>query len=212
MKDKITVSEAAFTRLTFRRKGDTKTNHRWVYDTRGYEFVHYPKTGKVIEEPMDSMRENSSVDTGILFDFYNDGWDKWFAFYTGDCFDPPMKLINARSFEEAYEIYCDEYADPVTEDELDELVEDIMKDLVETCHKAGELPDFDPTQLTVKEYLETRSEEERNKWRRSAEVQIGNDGQVSFASNSSPRLPTGLIWSDLINGFELELIKAEVLP
>lgn len=42
--------------------------------------------------------------------FYIDDTDgKWFACYNVDCFDPPFAVIRARSFESAYEIFCDEF-------------------------------------------------------------------------------------------------------
>lgn len=33
----------------------------------------------------------------------------WFAFANVDCFDPPIAIIRASSFEQAYETFCDEF-------------------------------------------------------------------------------------------------------
>lgn len=43
----------------------------------------------------------------------------WFACYNVDCFDPPMAVIRARTFEQAYEIFCDEFSDWLKVDEAD---------------------------------------------------------------------------------------------
>lgn len=52
--------------------------------------------------------------------FYIDDTDgEWFACYNVDCFDPPMAVIRARSFESAYEVFCDEFADWLRVDEAD---------------------------------------------------------------------------------------------
>ncbi|HWH75945.1 MAG TPA: hypothetical protein VNT76_01190 [Candidatus Binatus sp.] len=43
-------------------------------------------------------------------DYYIDDTDgQWFACFNVDCFDPPFAVIRARSFESAYEIFCDEF-------------------------------------------------------------------------------------------------------
>jgi hypothetical protein len=45
-------------------------------------------------------------------DHYIDDPDgQWFACYNVDCFDPPFAVVRARSFESAYEIFCDEFSD-----------------------------------------------------------------------------------------------------
>jgi len=41
----------------------------------------------------------------------------WFACYNVDCFDPPFAIIRARSFEQAYEVFCDEFSDWLKVDE-----------------------------------------------------------------------------------------------
>lgn len=89
-------------RLTFNH-GD----HTYVYDARGYQFARFPTTGDSRSEPKETML--SSYDTGIFFGAYDDGWPHYFAFYEADCFDPPQYLICARSFEDAYDIFLDEF-------------------------------------------------------------------------------------------------------
>jgi hypothetical protein len=43
--------------------------------------------------------------------YIDDTQGEWFACYVVDCFDPPFAIIRARSFESAYEVFCDEFAD-----------------------------------------------------------------------------------------------------
>ncbi len=42
--------------------------------------------------------------------YIDDEDGEWFACYVVDCFDPPFAVIRARSFESAYEIFCDEFS------------------------------------------------------------------------------------------------------
>src|SRR3954468_7216820 len=41
--------------------------------------------------------------------YIDDTDGEWFACYNVDCFDPPMAIIRARSFETAYEVFCNEF-------------------------------------------------------------------------------------------------------
>lgn len=51
-------------------------------------------------------------------DFYIDDTDgKWYACYNVDCFDPPFAVVRARSWEDAYEIFCDEFSDWIKVDD-----------------------------------------------------------------------------------------------
>ncbi len=53
-------------------------------------------------------------------EFYIDDTDgQWFACYNVDCFDPPMAVIRTRSFETAYEVFCDEFSDWMKVEEPD---------------------------------------------------------------------------------------------
>lgn len=89
-------------RLTFKHGEFT-----YIYDARGYQFARCPTTGDICTEPEENRL--SSCDTGIFFGAYDDGWPNFFAFYEADCFDPPQYLICARTFEDAYDIFLDEF-------------------------------------------------------------------------------------------------------
>lgn len=40
-----------------------------------------------------------------------DAWEQnWYAFWVEDCFDPPVAIVKAGSFEEAYKIFLDEFS------------------------------------------------------------------------------------------------------
>lgn len=58
----------------------------------------------------------------------DDYQDRFFAFWVEDCFDPPVYVIRADSFESAYEIFCDEFSRLIEISESD-------------------LPDYDPETL-----------------------------------------------------------------
>ncbi len=50
-------------------------------------------------------------DHSPICDYYiEDTAGKWFIFYVADCFDPPMFLIRARTWEDAYDTFCDEFS------------------------------------------------------------------------------------------------------
>lgn len=51
--------------------------------------------------------------------YIDDTSGEWFACYNVDCFDPPMAIVRARSFEQAYEVFCDEFSDWLKVDESD---------------------------------------------------------------------------------------------
>ena len=110
---KIALDGLVAGRLTF-KDGDREI----VYDSRGYQFANYPLTGDYLREkdhpdfhaksPAEYVR-----DTGIFFGAYDDGWPKHFAFWEEDCFDPPQYLICAKSFEDAYDIFLEEFGTKV---------------------------------------------------------------------------------------------------
>ena len=99
-------------RLTFKHGEFT-----YVYDARGYQFARCPTTGDSRTEPKENML--SRCDTGIFFGAYDDGWPHYFAFYEADCFDPPQYLICARSFEDAYDIFLEEFGTKVDTTDTD---------------------------------------------------------------------------------------------
>ena len=51
--------------------------------------------------------------------YIDDTEGKWFAFYNVDCFDPPMAVIRAKSFETAYDVFCDEWERWLKVDDID---------------------------------------------------------------------------------------------
>ena len=98
-------------RLTF-KDGDREI----IYDSRGYKFACYPQTGDIIKEP---DRNLVSHDVGVFFGAYDDGWPKHFAFWEEGCFDPPQYLICAKSFEDAYDIFLEEFGTKVDTKDTD---------------------------------------------------------------------------------------------
>ena len=54
----------------------------------------------------------------LLGDSYSSD-ERWFAFYEEDCFDPPVWIVRADSWETAYEVFCDEALDSVDLEDLD---------------------------------------------------------------------------------------------
>lgn len=51
--------------------------------------------------------------------YIDDTEGNWYACYNVDCFDPPFAVIRARSFESAYELFCDEFSDWLKVDDSD---------------------------------------------------------------------------------------------
>lgn len=51
--------------------------------------------------------------------YIEDTGGQWFACYNVDCFDPPLAIVRARSFEQAYETFCDEFERWIKVDESD---------------------------------------------------------------------------------------------
>ena len=52
-----------------------------------------------------------------LYDDYGNGGE-WFGFYFEDCMQPPVYIIRARTFEDAYEAFVEEFGDIVDEVDL----------------------------------------------------------------------------------------------
>jgi hypothetical protein len=51
--------------------------------------------------------------------YIDDPDGQWFWLASVDCFDPPYAVIRARSFETAYEVFCDEFSDWIKVDPAD---------------------------------------------------------------------------------------------
>lgn len=51
--------------------------------------------------------------------YIDDTEGDWFAFYVADCFDPPFVVIRSKSFETAYEVFCDEFSSRIKIDDAD---------------------------------------------------------------------------------------------
>ena len=206
---KIGLDSLVAGRLTFKH-GDLT----YIYDSRGYQFVHYPTTGDGLTEPEESAL--SSCDTGILFGAYDDGWPNFFAFYDADCFDPPQYLICAKSFEDAYDIFLDEFASIPDDDDVERLIDDLLVELVERCVKEGSIAKFDETTKEWLAALKIEKPEEYAAFREKAIQDLGNDGQVTWAPNGArhhePDRKWGCLrWAEGINGRELKLVKIELV-
>ncbi len=89
--------------------------------------------------------------------YLSDYGKRFFAFYVADCFDPPIAIIRADSWESGYEIFCDEFSDWMKIDDSDLLdyvecdsCQDKGKNLTlnsigQECRKDGCLGHYYPT-------------------------------------------------------------------
>ena len=183
-------------RLVFEHNG-----RQYIYDSRGYEFAKD-----------DRGREYAAP----LFGAYDDGWPKYFAFCYADCFDPPQYLICARTFEDAYDIFLDEFASIPDDDDVEELIRD---DMISAAQK-GKIecgfqwcPDGVDEETSL-EYLKTQCPDAYEKLWSLAVENLGNDGQVTFAPSGARKHEPGkkwgcLRWAESVQGHELKLIRAE---
>lgn len=196
-------------RLTFK-----DGNREIIYDSRGYKFARCPTTGDSRTEPKESAR--SHCDTGVFFGAYDDGWPKHFAFWEADCFDPPQYLICARSWEDAYDIFLDEFASIPDDDDVERLIDDLLVELIEKCVKEGSIIKFDEFTSEWIKALKEEKPEEYEAFREKAMQELGNDGQVTWAPNGArhhepDRKWDCLRWSEGIHGRELKLVKIELV-
>lgn len=75
-------------------------------DTRRYVL----QAPGVEEDYLDFIGRYAAYDVKRTSHYYIDDTEgQWFAFYNVDCFDPPLAIIRARSFESAYEVFCNEF-------------------------------------------------------------------------------------------------------
>lgn len=80
-------------------------------------------TGEVNGFPFvwsDSGPENNFEVTTISHVWQDDTDGKWFAFWLGDCYSPSMFLIQCADFQDAYQIFLDEYLDTDVTDCLED--------------------------------------------------------------------------------------------
>ena len=195
-------------RLTF-KDGDREI----IYDSRGYKFARYPQTGDIIKEP---DRNLVSHDVGVFFGAYDDGWPRHFAFWEADCFDPPQYLICARSWEDAYDIFLDEFASIPDDDDVESLIDDLLVELIEKCVKEGSIVKFDEFTSEWIKALKEEKPEEYEAFREKAMQELGNDGQVTWAPNGARKHEPDKKWDCLrraesVNGRELKLVKIELV-
>lgn len=75
-------------------------NHRYVLQPTG-----------INEDYLAFITRFPKYDVKRTTEYYiDDTSGKWFACYNVDCFDPPMAIIRAGSWESAYEAFCDEFS------------------------------------------------------------------------------------------------------
>ena len=171
-------------RLTFK-----DGNREIIYDSRGYKFARCPTTGDSRTEPKESAR--SHCDTGVFFGAYDDGWPKHFTFWEEDCFDPPQYLICAKSFEDAYDIFLEEFGTALDQNEITEILAGLSS---EECKNRG-LSEYD----TLNDDLKREIDE-------AAQNRMGEDGTVTTR-------PNGGEWvrCESVQGHELKLVKIELV-
>lgn len=64
---------------------------------------------------------NSEIGCRKIHKIIGDEGDNWFILYVNDCYDPPLTLVRADSFEDAYELYCDDdHSLVIDEEDLDD--------------------------------------------------------------------------------------------
>ena len=180
---KIALDGLVAGRLTF-KDGDREI----IYDSRGYKFARYPQTGDIIKEP---DRNLVSHDVGVFFGAYDDGYGKFFSFWEADCFDPPQYLICARTFEDAYDIFLDEFGTALDQNEITEILAGLSS---EECKNRG-LSEYD----TLNDDLKREIDE-------AAQNRMGEDGTVTTR-------PNGGEWvrCESVQGHELKLVKIELV-
>ena len=182
---KIALDGLVAGRLTF-KDGDREI----IYDSRGYKFAHCPTTGDSLTEPKESAR--SHCDTGCFFGAYDDcGYGKFFSFWEEDCFGPPQYLICAKSFEDAYDIFLDEFGTALDQNEITEILAGLSS---EECKNRG-LSEYD----TLNDDLKREIDE-------AAQNRMGEDGTVTTRPNGGE-----WVWCESVQGHELKLVKIELV-
>lgn len=71
-------------------------------------YILQPKAS--IEDYLATMQRFPQHSIKRTSEYYiDDPTGAWFMFANVDCYDPPVAIIRARSFESAYVIFCDEW-------------------------------------------------------------------------------------------------------
>jgi hypothetical protein len=87
----------------------TRTDHRYILQAPGHPDDYLATLQRF---PAFQIKRTSEY-------YIDDTNGAWFAFYNVDCFDPPMAIIRARTFEDAYEVFCDEFEDWIKVEDAD---------------------------------------------------------------------------------------------
>jgi hypothetical protein len=99
--------------------GDIDSAKELVFSTGG-DFRYILQPSGTPEDYLSTLTRFPHHSIKRTTDYYvDDTSGKWFACYNVDCFDPPMAIIRARSFESAYEVFCDEFSDWLKVDDAD---------------------------------------------------------------------------------------------
>ena len=88
----------------------------------------------LVINPREDEYQVHKVPLSRVIDECGDADAEWFAFFEENCFDPPIYLVRARSWEQAYEDFCDQLT-PVDLSDLDEDQRAMVEDT------EGNLPD-----------------------------------------------------------------------
>lgn len=89
----------------------------------------------LVVNPRESERfDVHNVPTSRIIDECGDADARWFGFYEEDCASPPIYLVRAHTFEQAYEDFIDSRPE-VDVDDLDEEQRAMVED------REGNLPD-----------------------------------------------------------------------
>lgn len=107
MADKDTIDIGSVTNAKELVFAQDLGDHRYILQAKGTKEDYLSTLARFPDHQIKRTQEHYIDDT--------DG--DWFAFFNVDCFDPPFAVIRARSFESAYEIYCDEFSEGLAVDE-----------------------------------------------------------------------------------------------
>lgn len=93
------------------------THPRLAFNFRETTLVYNP-----LANERDRAYPEKFVTAMNLFDVTDDAEDPWFAFWEEDCMAPPIYVIRAANFEDAYEHFCDEVVGkhPISEADLED--------------------------------------------------------------------------------------------